>query len=376
MSDQRIGLCLEPLDVLFFRDGRPFLPATRGRSGLPMPQTLAGAFWTALLERAGCDFDILAQKLNQGADYAEAIDAAGAPPWIAQVAIRGPWLARHVDGGKPPEVLLPVPAVLRRRKGNARDKPDEPLLRVRPIADGQLPGWVPPESGVRPLWLTCPEATESLGGYVKPAGMRAFLADQPVLAKDVITESDLSNLFDFDNRTGIAIEPDRLSAKEGEIYGISLLALQPHVGLYAEVTLAKGQTKDMFADLPTLNFGGEGRRVRLRVLDEPFDWPQVQPSAEREKPMVVLTTPGIFSQGWKPLSVNGHLAAAAVPGSVAVSGWDLAHGGPKPNRFAAAGGSTYFLDTALQSWPDSLSDDPKDRQQGWGCYLRGVWTDE
>jgi CRISPR-associated protein Cmr3 len=63
-----------------------------------------------------------------------------------------------------------------------------------------------------------------------------------------------------------------------------------------------------------------------------------------------------------------------VPGALAVSGWDLARGGPKPNRFAAQAGSTYFLDQPLDPWPGTLSDRPRDQQQGWGCYLKGVWT--
>ena len=54
-----VGLRIDPLDVLFFRDGRPFTPASRGASGLPTPQTLAGAVRTHLLQHAGCDFDAL-----------------------------------------------------------------------------------------------------------------------------------------------------------------------------------------------------------------------------------------------------------------------------------------------------------------------------
>lgn len=38
-----VGAILEPLDVLFFRDGRPFAAATRASTGLPFPQTTAGA---------------------------------------------------------------------------------------------------------------------------------------------------------------------------------------------------------------------------------------------------------------------------------------------------------------------------------------------
>ena len=40
---RRVGLRLDPCDVLFFRDGRPFAAASHGESGMPAPQTLAGA---------------------------------------------------------------------------------------------------------------------------------------------------------------------------------------------------------------------------------------------------------------------------------------------------------------------------------------------
>ena len=36
-----LGLRLEPLDTLFFRDGRPFDAAARASGGLPQPQPLA-----------------------------------------------------------------------------------------------------------------------------------------------------------------------------------------------------------------------------------------------------------------------------------------------------------------------------------------------
>jgi len=46
----------EPLDVLFFRDGRPFGEATRARSGLPTPQVFCGAVRNWLLRQHDCDF--------------------------------------------------------------------------------------------------------------------------------------------------------------------------------------------------------------------------------------------------------------------------------------------------------------------------------
>ena len=50
---RRVGLCLNPLDVLFFRDGRPFEAASRAYGGLPLPRTFAGALRTACSSRLG-----------------------------------------------------------------------------------------------------------------------------------------------------------------------------------------------------------------------------------------------------------------------------------------------------------------------------------
>jgi len=67
--------------------------------------------------------------------------------------------------------------------------------------------------------------------------------------------------------------------------------------------------------------------------------------------------------------------AAAVPGHVAFSGWDLARRGPKPTRFAAPAGSVYFLEgsvgtTAVEG---SLAN-PADAVLGWGAFVEGVWN--
>jgi CRISPR-associated protein Cmr3 len=139
------------------------------------------------------------------------------------------------------------------------------------------------------------------------------------------------------------------------------------------------ETKDVFGDGAPLHLGGEGRRVRVEpVLRSP--WPdQLKPQGQ-QRPFLLLTTPGFFEDRkdpWRPRCLGNHLVAAAVPGAVAVSGWDLAKGGPKPTRFAAAAGSVFFLDALPGDLPEhSLCDDPTDRQQGWGHYLQGVWTDD
>jgi CRISPR-associated protein Cmr3 len=359
-----LGLCLEALDVLFFRDGRPFGAATRAASGLPMPQTLAGALRTALLERAGCDF----AKLRGHPVFVDAVRAACTPAhhWIGEVVFRGPWLARWPDGGGGLEVLVPAPATLHRQK---KEK-NSPLFRLAPLPAGQLPGWQPPEDTLlRPLWLRQRVTTEPAEGYLTPDGFRAFLHNQEVPATALVPRG---KLFDFDHRTGIGIEPDRLAAEKSLIYGTSFLVLHKNVVLYAELVLPDGVAAGVLDGLTVLPFGGEGRRVRVSLVPR-FDWCE-PPAGPRT--LLMLTTPGQFATQapWRPQGLP--LAAAAVPGAVAVSGWDLARGGPKPTRFAAAAGSVYFLDGTPDGLPPgSLADAPEDRLQGWGCYLKGVWTD-
>ena len=379
-----VGLCLEPLDVLFFRDGRPFGASTRAESGQPMPQTLAGALWTALLQKYGCNFRQLSQKVVQeGATFKAAFAELCGAGWIADVKVRGPWLAQRHNSNNI-DVLTPMPAILHTAK---KDGGEAPLHRLRPLPRGQEPpGWQPIEPGLRPLWIKRLESTEAAAGYLTSKGLQTFLNGDLPDRQEVVNNDAL---FGFDHRTGIEIAPDQLSAKEGGIYGISLLALRPaytpppedgprkelpQAILYAEVVLPSEAPGDAFVDLTALALGGEGRRVRVEVRPQPFDWPTVLAPG---KPLLLLTTPGLFAEPWRPAALPvPPLVAAAVPGAVAVSGWDLARRGPKPTRFAAAPGSVYFLDGTPDGLPpDSLSDAPEDRQQGWGCYLKGVWTD-
>jgi CRISPR-associated protein Cmr3 len=354
------AVILEPLDVLFFRDGRPFAASGRAASGLPTPQTLAGALRTALLEKYDCKFDEMRQAGNFAAAVARACPKA---PWIAQVAFRGPWFCR----GAGAEVLVPAPAVLHRRKKQKGGN----LFRLAPLA-ADLPGWQQSEQeGLLPLWLKQREATEPAEGFLTPDGLRAFLHNQPV-ASDHLALRD--ELFAMDNRTGIGIEPDRLASEEAMIYGVSFLSLKEGTNLYAEVVLPD-EHADALDGIDMLALGGEGRRVRVERQVPVFDWPE--PPAEG-KPLLLLTTPALFAGRWRPGGLNRNMAAA-VPGALAVSGWDLALRGPKPTRFAVPAGSVYYLDRIPENLsPASLCDadqrDADERFQGWGCYLKGAWT--
>ncbi len=388
----RIGLNIKALDTLFFRDGRPFEAAGHGRGGLPTPRTLAGALRTALLADAGFDFNALArwrrQEPNQGVDQADLeskiadllTQASSDRTWILSTRFRGPWLALSPDG--PTGVvdpLLPVPSILVRGEGESNGSKGS-WDRSKPIPPAELPGW-PTVGGLWPLFRkrSDPDAKPP-GGFLRSAGWKAFLrGDSPGHDQWCSLES----VCGYDTRTGIGVDPDALTASEGLIYTVQMLALPDKVSLYAEILLpddTPAGTREVLEACfsSPFPFGGEGRYASATVLGAAFDW---QPEIEAgERSLWMLATPAFFEQnGQSPsdrpkIPEGSWLRAAASPAPLAVSGWDVARNGPRPTRFAVPAGSVYFVEGPFQPDQDSVCNNPEDVAQGWGYALRGVWN--
>lgn len=381
-APRRVGLCLKPLDTLFFRDGRPFDASARVLGGLPTPQTLAGALRTALLARRGFDFRAFTRR-RQSADVQQALRDCRAPEWIVQARFRGPWLALQEDKEDdrgPVEPLLSVPQTLARCKEDKNDsQAPGAWVRADPLADVPLPGWQPGEGGRLPLWRRGAPEAKHPGGFLTLDGIHRFLQGEKPEDGHWLEDRDL---YDFDLRTGIAVSAETLTAAESQIYGIRLLALHrkiekvgPHKGkrvcLYSEALLPAGAPEGEVDFAGPLPLGGEGRYADLRPTAA-IHWEKYSGAGG----MWLLATPGLFGEGrsaYPDLIPRTRLRAAASGTPLAVSGWDVARGGPKPTRFAVPAGAVYFVEDHL-AFPDgSLCGDAEDAAQGWGFALRGVW---
>ena len=355
-SSDRISLRLElePVDTLFFRDGRPFEEASRATSGLPMPQTLAGAVRTATIEAHGADPVRVGAHVREGASLADALAACDPVlAGLAETAIRGPWF--QLDGS----VLTAAPASLR------RDKDTGELLRLDPLGT-PLPGWSPPQTGMLPLWRRGRARAEAFKGYLTERGLQRYLEGGTPEMSDAVEET---MVFGFEDRTGIAVDRGTGVAREGFIYGIRMLSLRPGVRILCEASGPRNALAPWLEDVRLVKLGGEGRQVRVHATEGAHSWPFVPPDSGCGR-LVLLTTPGPFD-GWRPPGLRP--VAASVPGSLGVSGWDLARGGPKPNRFMVPAGAVYFL--APGDGPPSeglVAVD--DAQAGWGDFALGNWN--
>jgi CRISPR-associated protein Cmr3 len=390
-----VGLRLDPLDPLFFRGGRPFDAATRVESGLPNPQTLAGALRTALLSRTGFRFrDFAEYRKGKGEaveDIRPALAAHGAKDWVVQARFRGPWLGL-VREERRVEPLLPLPAGLTKAKKATNE--DWRWSRAAPLEGLELPGWRNKDGslpdGLLPLWRWEEADPKAEGGWLTLCGLKNFLGGKDDPPKKEFFK--VNELYDFDNRIGIGIDKDTLTSAEGDLYGIRLLSLKPKVDkrsgidddpypeaqlcLYAEIQSGPSPDAGPWFDETPVPFGGEGKYVRAKEIDA-CDWPKPDPS--RKRSLWYLATPSFLlrEESKRPLpDVSGLRAAASGPG-IAVSGWDVARNGPRPTRFAVPAGAVYFLDGpgAEEGFINGCGGQTADElgAEGWGFALQGVW---
>lgn len=343
----RVGVIIHPLDALFFRGGRPFGEGLRAESGLPAPQVFSGLIRTLLLQGSGADFN----AMRAHRDMRAAFRAAGAE-WVGEVQCRGPWLAECKGGGIRP--FIPTPA-------DVRAAVDGGFFALRPRAR-PVPGWSPPQEGMAPLWSGGRRATKTAPEFLNFAGLQRYLAGGALDAGHFNSGADL---FEWEERTGVGIDPVHFASQEGRLYSVKNLRLRQNVGFYGEVDLPEGRESLLRR---VTAWGGEQRQVAVEPV-KPVDWPQA-PSPNQA---VLLISPAFFPSRWRPDRYGPNLLrGAAVRGPFAVSGWDLTRGGPKPARFGVGAGTVYFLEG--EELASQLCSSGEDAALGYGAVLKGTWN--
>ncbi|MCC6367839.1 MAG: type III-B CRISPR module-associated protein Cmr3 [Bryobacterales bacterium] len=345
-----IGLTLDPLDTLFFRGGRPFGSGLPGESSLPSPQSLAGVIRTFLLDREDGDFAAMRNKSH----LPEAFAAAGAA-WLADVCFRGPWLAELGQEGIRP--WFRAPADLRFVDGG--------VTRLLPKAQ-KIPGWRPALGGMRPLWSAGGKPSKRRPELLSIAGLAAYLANGVIQAEHV---RPYDEFFLLEDRTGIEIDSTTCASKEGEIYSTRNLRLRRDVVFYGEADVP--DNKIMHFEAPAaVGWGGERHYAIMRRV-APVQWPE---SPGHDRTSLLLLSPAFFNSGWRPdLVPEGQLRSAAVDGPYAISGWDLARGGPKPTRLGVDAGSVYFIEGPAPR-DRYLGTELGDAALGYGFFVKGSWN--
>lgn len=388
-----VVLQLTPHDPLVARDGRPFGAGQGNRMrGLPwpLPSVVAGSFRTALVKAGSGDF------------------SGDIPQRLMQIAVAGVF---PVHGG---ELYLPSPndAVA---EPNENGKGIKFLHRVvpQPITGGcDLP-----EDSLRPVMLSESQASEDFKPAEVPAWWPVEKYAEWLLGNDVCFDSSFLRSPLQETRDHVCLDAERGAAAEGQIFataGLNVTRL-PRFGVdgsrplherFAEITLSGRITIPDSETALTIGqqfgiwhpLGGERRMVHWQqaaVETTRWNCPAGIRStlATTTKVRMILATPAVFKDGWKPgwlttglegelSGVKLKLVGASNGRWKAVSGWSLAPPrGPKPIRRMVPAGSVYFFkvekpgDAAplADLWLQSVSDDEQERRDGFGLAVWGVW---
>ena len=376
-------LFIDPIDTLFLRGNRLFGdPGSFGDALVPpWPSVAAGALRSALLVHRGHDPACFAR--GEITDDAE----LGTPARPGSFLITRFQMARRGrDGIVDPLHGLPADlSVTRRAAENDRVEGCE-VRRIQPHAP---PNGVRASAATRSLAVLAePRRGKPLPGHwLTSDGWREYLDGREIDPRHLVSSSDL---WCLDTRIGIALDPLKWRASDGALFTSQGIVFRkrehdrnvgaPDARAGWDVGFLAGVSGASLPDARlTLRFGGDGRAATAARVDD-VHTPEADYDgiAAARRCRLILTTPGLFEDGWKPTGVTGdgrdlhfdlhgvraRVVCAAVPRSEVVSGFDLAKRRPKPAQRVAPAGSVYWLDE-LDTTADALHN----------LAARGLWPD-
>lgn len=371
-------------DPIVSRDGRPFGAGQGNRMrslDWLLPSVLAGSLRTAVGKAADRDF------------WGEtAVETAKD---LLRVEIAGP--LPQSDG----QLYFPSP------EDCVVDLKQRPLRALPQTIGSGGCDW--PEHGLLPVQIQSPDdfKPEAAPAWWPEDRYAAWLA-----GKEIAFDQKFLRAAETEHRTHVRIDPDAGSAADENLFTTAALALShlPRHGAldFAPITLAvrvraADWCGEAVAHLNTLHpLGGERRLARWKTSARPIAWNcpekirKVLTATSRVR--MVLATPAIFKDGWKPgwlsddligippgADVRLRLVGASIRRWRAVSGWSLADlpgqpRGPKPVKRMVSPGGVYFFETVhgkaadlAERWLEPVSDDEQDQRDGFGLATWGVW---
>lgn len=334
----------DPVDTLFFRDGRPYHQGELGQAGVaslfpPNPTTLVGAV------RAAC---ARAMGWTGGNWSAHIRRRLGDRADLGPLRFRGPVVMRRSDSGQgASECLFPAPANLIGSPAQ-NDLPELALLAPGPEIACDI------GSNVRlPTTVDAPEGAKLLresGWWITAEGLHVVLRNSPPVATSLVHRRDL---WASEPRVGIVRNETTRTTDQGAIYSPAHVRLGKGVALAME---AEGLPQEFVTARHSLPYpvGGEARACWLRCGTEPLSLPGMPdfgPPNDTIRYTVTLLTPTDAGEPPRPgehdyAGLPGRIEAVCLPRPELVGGWDshVQGGVPLALRPHLAAGSVLFLE--------------------------------
>lgn len=371
----------EPREPLVLRDGRTAGAGINMRTlRFPWPSSLAGLVRTRIGQNEDGKFDLKAEDAHK----------------LLEVTVKGPWLVEFELGSpkltdrKVKRQFLPAPSdTLWHREDAAPSK--RVLRRLGPStvpagASSDLPEGL---ELVLPRSPDVPAAkADRAPAFFSWEAMSAWL-ERPQDRMEWDEQAGLDAL-PIEERVHVAIDPASCTAAEGQLFGcegVSFVRRDRSGGSDRIRSFALALACDdprLAAKRGPGHLGGERRIGHFRPVAQAFpECISIPGNARRLR--LILVTPGLFGDGYKPVDGvfggEARVVAAAVGRPQVISGWDFSAGEPKRSRRMAPAGSVYWVELApgvdpqafaRKWWFSSLCDEAQDARDGFGLAVVGV----
>jgi len=364
---------IEPLDVLMFRDAKPFSPSERAWAASTFPPTghaIAGALQAAIGKQT--------------------------------LQLTGPFLCnpgRQLCFPRPlgfisKEPLIPLPwqsdHVLLSQIRCDRSQP-APLMRL-PSQETKSDREAEEETTELRQWLP----TETILDYLNDCEI-------PVGGWD-LSDGELQDPWTIETRPHNHLERGTRQVKTEEGYFVeNVVRLLPNWSI--AFALNNSAPKEQLPDTFIIRFGGEGHRAivrRAQELDE--QWKNLQEASENNRneggrAIAYLITPGVFERNrrvkdggraiatcrawpwaWKLRQDGGPLVSVATDKPVAIAGRirdsknNFGNSIPSPQVFAAPPGSQYYLTQPTNPFSIQEANSPKVKKWRSLGYSELLWV--
>ena len=370
----------DPVDTLFFRDGRPYHRGELSQAGVaslfpPYPATLVGAIRAACARTMGW----------AGGDWNPRIRSRlGDRGDLGPLRFRGPVVVRFAPGKDKDtvECVFPAPANLIGSSARSGTTPEKLAL----LAPGPATTQCDLGSNVRlPTTAATHEGAKLLresGWWITAAGLHAVLRNDPPSAGDLVHRREL---WELEPRVGIARNETTRTTDEGAMYSPAHVRLHRGVALAME---AEGVPQESFTALPSQPHpvGGEARACWLRRCAEPLPLPAQPgfgPLGKTIRYTATLLTPADTEKPPRPgerdfAGLPGRVEAACLPRPEMIGGWDSQEAAPLALQPHLAAGSVLFLEAARETAGRiaALHGAAIGRRTAWGYGLTviGRWS--
>lgn len=371
-------LFLEPLDALILRGNKLFGdPGSYGEALLPpWPSVAAGAIRSRLLADSGIN---LAAFAKGQAIHPE----LGTPADPGAFVVQSFHMARRKNQEVEWLIAPPADVSIVADEHNTQSARRAVPTQLASVLDSStsLP--------LHPVLAESVRHKPVSGYWFTQRGFQQYLDGQVPKSTELVHSSEL---WLMDDRVGVGLSTNTRSAEEGKLFSTQAMVFKPGIGFMVSITGAAAPQSGL------LRFGGDGRAVSVTPMDATPLRIDLSAIVQRGRLKLVLSSPGLFSQGWLPNGVRqendeyrfnlhgvrGRLVCAALPRAEVVSGWDLAQWQPKPAQRIVPTGSVYWLDK-LDATPEALDkivreglwgeecENPLRRAEGFNRVWLGHW---